>query len=350
MIIGSEKNPKGPSFRRARTIEKELSGSRIRFLAPPHNDPLSSIQEWEAEAACQDIFDSSQYCPLSWVRKSGERYEFYDLQVLRIYSSRWGFNGLPILQGYCGHVNFLIDVNSVEDLPVNESLFENRVLAREAYRAFNLTELQDLHKGHSDDPTDFTPYRWPSYLGPLNCQWIEHRSTDWLYFESQPLINDAETIVWNAAVDDKHYLSCRFVIRRSARNAGNSYRIEQRIPRENFLKLMHQIMDSLSLDLSPEAAARRAQVQAQPGASDKPLLGITQKQVEEAKHVLYMWSDREYEDSSKGEDDDHRASREEVAAFVDERIKPRPLPNSYPPGQILGLSSHLFHTEPQIAQ
>lgn len=350
MIFGNEKNPKGPSFRKARAVEKRLSGSRIRFLAPPHHDPLSSIQDWETEPASQDIFDRSRYRPLSWVRKSGERHEFDNLRVLRVYSSRWGFTGLPILQGYCGHVNFLIDVNAVEDLPVNESLFENHVLAREAYRAFDLTELQDLHKGHSDDPTDYTPYRWPSYLGPLNCQWLEHGGSDWLYFENQPLVNDAEMVVWNAAIDDKHYLSCRFVIKRSARNAGNAYRIEQRVPRDNFLKLMQQIMDSLTLELAPEAATRRAQVQAQPGASNKPLLGFTQEQLEEAKHVLYMWSDREYEDSSKGEDDDHRASREEVAAFVDERIKPRPLPNSYPPGELLELSPRPCAAETQTAQ
>lgn len=350
MIFGSERNPKGPNFRKARTIEKDLSGSSIRFLAPPSSDPLSSIEDWESEPDSQDIFDSERYQPLNWVRKSGDRYNFEQLQVLRVYSSRWGFSGIPLLQGYCGHINFLIDVNRVDDLPVNESLFDNRILARETYRALDLTELQDLHKGHSNNPMDLTPYRWPSYLGPLNSQWLQQGGTDWLYFESQPLIDDTETVTWNAAIGDKHYLSCRFVIVRSARNAGNAYRIEQRVPRDNFLALIQQIMGTLTLKLSPEAANRQARMQTQPGASDKPLLICTTKQVKEAKHVLYMWSDREYEDTKKGEDDDHRANPEDIAAFIDERIKPRPLPNSYPPGEPLQLSAHSPSAEPQVSQ
>ncbi|WP_346837848.1 hypothetical protein [Microbulbifer sp. SAOS-129_SWC] len=339
MIFGSEKNPKGPAFKKARPIEKNLSGIKLCFRAPPSSDPLSSIEEWESEPASRDIYDLSVFRPLNWIRKSGERHEFKEIQMLRAYSSRWGFRGLPIIEGYCGYINFLIDVNFVDDLPVNETLFENQTLAREAYRSFELTELSDTHKGHSDDPMDLTPYSWPSYLGPINSQWQNLGNSDWFYFESQPLVNDSEMITWNTAITDKHYLSCRFIINRSARNAGNSYQIEQRVPRNNFIEFANQVMETISIELPLDMLKRRAQIQAQIKANEKVILTCTRMQVEEAKHVLYMWSDREYEAPGKGEDDDHRADPDDVAAFVDERIKPRPLPNSYPPGEVLNLES-----------
>ncbi|SHF92422.1 hypothetical protein SAMN04487965_2965 [Microbulbifer donghaiensis] len=244
----------------------------------------------------------------------------------------------------------MIEINALEDLPVNESLFDNRVLAREVYKQFELTKLLDLHRGRSDDPLDITPYRWPSYIGPINCQWLSLQGADWLYLEDQPLLKIEQTINWNIAIDDKRYLTFRFSFTRSARNAGNPYRIEHRVPKDNFLGLMHQIMNSLNLELSPEAAARRAQIQAQPGASDKPLLGCTPEQVKEAKHTLYMWSGRGYQEEGKDRDDDHRANPEDVAAFIDERIKPRPLPNSYPPGELLKLSPQSFIEDTQIVQ
>ncbi|SFD01853.1 hypothetical protein SAMN05660479_02927 [Microbulbifer thermotolerans] len=338
MLIGTEKKPKGPKIKMGRIIEKNLSETKLLFVAPKTKDPFSSLKNWEKESDFLDIYDSNLFETLETCDKTGEKRTFASHHVARAYSNIWEFRGLPILQGYCGHIIFLIDIVKVEDLPINESLFDNRVLAKEAYRTFEFVKLNDLHRGHSDDPLDFTPYRWPTYLGPINSQWLAKNKRDWLYFEDQPLISDSETVTWHTAIDDNYYLSCSFVISRSARNAGNPYRIEQRVPRDNFLALMHKIMDSLTLDLNPKAAARRAQVQAQPGASDKPILTCTPEQVEEAKHVLYMWSGRGYEEPGKSRDDDHRANPEDVAAFIEERIKPRPLPNSYPPGELLKLA------------
>ncbi|MCX2778210.1 hypothetical protein [Microbulbifer thermotolerans] len=336
-MFGTEKNPKPPSFSKARVIEKDFSGNKLKFLAPPHRDPFSKIKSWEKEPNYFDIFNPEIFHSLKVRRKTGKQKNFDFRKTLIAYSSIWEFRGIPILQGYCGDLILIIDINTVEDLPVNESLFDNRILAKEAYREFELVKLQDLHRGQSDDPLDLTAYHWPSYIGPINSQWLSLAGHDWLYFEDQPLLRNEQTINWIIAIDDKRYLSFRFSFTRSASNAGNPYRIEQRVPRDNFLALMHKIMDSLTLGLNPKAAARRAQVQAQPGASDKPILTCTPEQVEEAKHVLYMWSGRGYEEPGKSRDDDHRANPEDVAAFIEERIKPRPLPNSYPPGELLKL-------------
>ena len=64
---------------------------------------------------------------------------------------------------------------------------------------------------------------------------------------------------------------------------------------------------------------------------------FTPEQVKVAKHVLSMSSFR------KSEDGDDRwssgmerlAPREEVEAFLDERVKFKPLPGSYPRGEII---------------
>jgi len=237
----------------------------------------------------------------------------------------------------------------VDDLPINETLFDNNILTKEVYRELEFTKLQDLHKGHSDDPMGFTNYAWPTYLAPINCHWLQQGGCDWLYLESQPLLDNLETVTFYTAIDEKLYLSFQFVIVRSARNAGNPYQIDKRVPRDNFLSLIQRIMNSVNLELNAEAKCHRSQTQSHPGANKKPVISCTPDQLKDAKHVLYMWSARGFEQPGKGKDDDHRADPKDVAAFIEERIKPRPLPNSYPPGEVLSLESQASAAEAQTS-
>ena len=151
---------------------------------------------------------------------------------------------------------------------------------------------------------------------------------DWLYIEDQPLADGLSTIFWFTALSDNHYFSARFFIRRSAINAGNPYRIEQRVSSDNFLAFMHKIMDSFKIELSPSAQAEKERVQQQIPQQSKPILSCSAEQVELAKKVLHHYSGHGYRGESKDPNETHRADPKDVAAFIDERIKPKPLPGS----------------------
>ncbi|WP_444917006.1 hypothetical protein [Microbulbifer sp. JMSA003] len=335
--------PRGPNFRSARRIEKTLSGSKLSFMAPPSADPFSSIQKWEMESDEFDIFDANNFRPISYrsSKNLDDEIEFPDITYLRLFSSCWGFKGMPFFGGYRGEIGLTVDVIKVEDLPINESLFDTRVLAKEVYRKYELEDLHDFHRGLKDDPFDLTQYRWPNYLGPINCQWVKQANKSWLYFESQPLRRKFDKLSWYTALTDKHFLSFRFDVTRSASNAGNSYQINQRVSWQNYVSYVQRIADSLDLSLTSDLSKRLVQVQKQPGAKDKQTLSFTSKQVKDAKYVMRMWSDSGYTAPGKGEDEDHRASIDEVSSFIDKRIQHRPLHNSYPLGDKIEVVSRI---------
>ncbi|WP_444944966.1 hypothetical protein ACJJIK_10130 [Microbulbifer sp. ZKSA006] len=335
--------PRPPSFRRSRKLEKTLSGCKLYFEAPPYSDLFSSIQDWETEPDSFDIFSPFGYQPIKYrdFHDVDEIIDFPSIQSLGVFSSRWAFKGIPIVQGYGGYVGLGITVDVIEDLPINESLFHNVTFLKESCRINDLANLQDFNEGLKGNPFDLTQYRWPNYLGPLNCQWIEQGGADWIYLENQPLVNGREDVILQVAIGDKHILSCNFFLMRSGANAGNAYRKNQRTPWDNYINFIQRIMDSLRLELSPELSIRRAEVQSQPGANSKPIFGCTPQQVEEAKHVMQMWSGRGYKDSRRDKNESHRATPEEVSAFIDKRIQPRPLHNSYPLGEKIDVVSRL---------
>ncbi|WP_444921227.1 hypothetical protein ACJJID_01780 [Microbulbifer sp. CnH-101-G] len=324
--------PRPPSFRRARKVEKDLSGCILSFEVPPYSDPFSANKEWETEPDSIDIYDEDAYHLIKYhsAINFDELIEYSNIEVRSVFSSIWTVKSTPIISIYGGDIQLGIGIATINDLPINETLFNNKTLLHEVFRRFDLTRLQNFNKGIKSDFFDLTQYRWPSYLGPLNSQWVEQGGLDWLYFETQPLVSDSDSISWHTAISDKHILSCYFTITRSVSNAGNAFRINQRMPWDNYINFSQKIMDSLKLGLSPELNARRTEVQSQLGANSKPIFGCSPQQVEDAKYVMRMWSDTGYMEAGKSRDADLRATPEEVSEFIDKRIQPRPLHNSYP--------------------
>ncbi|WP_444921225.1 hypothetical protein ACJJID_01770 [Microbulbifer sp. CnH-101-G] len=324
--------PRPPSFRRARKVEKSLSGCTLSFEAPPYSDPYSSIQEWETGPDSIDIFEGNTFHPIKYrsAKDIDNFIEYSGIKVRRLFSSIWAFKSMPFFSNHGGDIQCAISVSAIEDLPINETLFSNKTFLQEIFRRYDLTKLQNFNEGIKSDLFDLTQYRWPSYLGPLNSQWVEQGGLDWLYFETQPLVSGSDSISWHTAISDKHILSCHFTITRAVSNAGNAFRINQRTPWDNYINFIQKIMDSLKLDLSPGLNTRRTEVQSQPGANSKSIFGCSPQQIEDAKHVMQMWSGRGYTDSSRDKNESHRATPEEVSEFIDKRILPRPLHNSYP--------------------
>ena len=330
-LFGTEKYPKGPSFRTAKHVSKDLGLASLSFMAP--NPKPAHGGSWNKEpnhfnAASDAGFERE----LTW-----NQCEIESLSRLRVYSSSWEFRGIPVIEGYCGFLNCIVDIRRVGDLPANESLFDNWVLARELLRNEELCTYAATSEGYTAAPLDSNPDRWPEVLGPINSQWVNRNGTDWLYTEEQQLSDTANAVTWATPISHDRYLSCLFLIERSSWHGPNAYRIEERVRPDTFLDLMHQIMDSVKLELCEEMKAERDRIRTIEPSERRPVIEFTPEQLKVAKHVLYMSSFR------KSEDGDDRwssgmerlAPREEVEAFLDERVKFKPLPGSYPRGGII---------------
>ncbi|MBB5212122.1 hypothetical protein [Microbulbifer hydrolyticus] len=245
-----------------------------------------------------------------------------------LWLSGWNFSGRPILDtATVGDLVLRLSVLKVSDLPVNQSLFARSAMVDLVRRLHETTDIGCYHKGHAEnrDPFDLTQYQWPNYLSPINSQWLERNGTEWLYFETQPLWTGAQDFFWLTPIDHQYCVMGHFMVTQWLRNAGNPYRQAERSPTSNYRQLLESIMDTISIELSNEA--KTAQQSRGSANIDYPLPNITDQMVTEAKHTLYMWSGKGYTDKSQPQQGgDHRAPKEDVAAFIDQRIQPRPLP------------------------
>lgn len=346
MLTRSKIVPKGPDFDKSRPVTKDLCGCTITFSAPAAQDPFLSSKKWESEPQKINIYDKSQYTPY-WVRrKNGEKEEFSSIKTITAYSSIWEFRGLPILEGYCGDLIFTLDVFQLDSLPVNESLFDNRVLSREAYKIFDITKLQDFHSGYSDDETDITDYRWPSFIGPINSQWLKHSGQDWLYMEDQPLIGKTQEICWITAIDHKIFLNFSFSYNRSSKKTGDPFGIEKKISKESFLELASKIFSSVNISVTKELEEKKKEAQSKPEANKKFIHNVSQEQIKNAEYILHMWSTGD----TNGKNGNSRAPVEEISAFLRNRIKHQELPNSYTPDEILEIETQSASREVYLSE
>ncbi|QIL88436.1 hypothetical protein GNX18_00610 [Microbulbifer sp. SH-1] len=328
MWLGNEQNPKGPSWRRARSVRKNVSGTQIRLQAPPVRPNKSTLRAWylETEPDHFDLASTDTLEPIDYQSVKPAGSERADRRVT-IWSSGWSFSGRPLLDGgSLGELRVNLVVEEVGDLPVNCSLFRREDLLRYARGYFSEGWLGSYHEGYGEeqDTFDITEYHWPCFLAPLNAQWLERNDQYWLYFEAQPLRIGPDEFYWLYPIGHRRCLRVSFAVSRWLSNAGNPYR-KQRSPLTNYLRLMENIMSTIVVELSESAAREKASIH---NSGDHfPLFHCSEAQVNDAKHTLYMWSGAEYRDKSQPkEGGDHRAPKEDVAAFIDERIKPRPLP------------------------
>ena len=327
MIFGSERHPKGPKWSKATRIVKDLTTATLEFKAPLPSPPFAD-NSWAEEGDHFSTLDFNNVDP-----KDLEEDE-HKTSVI-IYSNSWEYRGLPILEGYCGDIRFFITLSRLKSLPVNSSLHSPKALANAVLKEHEVSFLSKTHKARFDDPYDLTELKWPNYLSPINSQWLKKDNIQWLYCEGQPLVGDKNIVTYYAALSHDAYISFQFLITRSAMNAGNPYRMEQRIPLTNFLTLVHNIMDSVKINFSSNSEKSEENQEREVNASDMPIIEASPEYIELAKHVLYMWSAREYTDTKNPKKKDHRASKEEISNFIDSKIKFRPLPNSLPRGKVI---------------
>lgn len=282
-MFGTEKNPKGPSFKNLREIRKTFSDTQLSFCVPesrgyaangmggePDDHPIRD-DAGNLTALCGEL-DSAPYGNCASVHSSG-----------------WQFSGLPLLQRDLGHFNFVLELVEVHDLAINESLFSAECLVQQAHRFIRLGDLSSTHSGFSDVEDDLSSYEWPSNLSPARACWVDKGGVKWLRFETIPLRRSGQDIIWWTPISARHYLSCRFVISKHTSNAGNAYRLAERISNKNYLTLMNQIMDTMKLNL--DGNSEQEGTGNLDAGADLSNLFPSSEDIKAAAHVMWMWSD-----------------------------------------------------------
>ncbi|WP_295803258.1 hypothetical protein [uncultured Microbulbifer sp.] len=324
MLFGNEKHPKGPSWRRLYNVDKYLSGTHVQLKTPPIRPPIPDGIDPDSVPDEFDLSDPQIYELFGGQDKNKKQ----DLYRALIWRNGWNFTGRPILDGETiGNLVATASVLDVRDMPVNRSLFQRSEMVELVRGIHTSSDLGQYHEGHAEDrnPFDLTSYRWPNSLSPLNTQWLERNNgCEWIYFEAQPLCNRPAEFYWLTPIGHQYCLMVHFYVNRWLRNAGNPFR-EQRSPIDNYRDLMEKIMETVVVELSESASLEKASIANPEG--HYPFVNCTDTLVKEAKHTLYMWSGKGYTDENQPrQGGDHRAPKEDVAAFIDQRIQPHPLP------------------------
>lgn len=328
--LRSRKNPKGPTMSQARHIKKDLGIGRLDFMAPAPSPRFDKLTNWVGLPDSLDALDLTIY-----THKLGSNGHFPDnIQKYRVYNNEWQFKGLPIIQRACGEITLVVDVIRIDNLPINENLFNKRDLA--------LTCLENIKYAHAEvhteppknDVFNLNPQKWPTYLGPINSQWIKKINTDWLYYEFQSLTHHSSTVAWITPLTDQHFILFNFSVSRSCPNNNNAYRIEEHVPRKNFLDYIHKFMDIVEIELQPEFEQKREQ-QKKLEDEAKPVIEATPEHIALAKTVMHEWSDCQYKDPSKDKGEDRRAPFKDVSDRIDWIVTPKPTPGSYPRGELI---------------
>lgn len=330
MIFGTEKNPKGPQWSRARKVEKNLGVAKIEFMTPKNSAPFQDRQ-WENEPDTFDLKD-----PFIFNKNGVEKVG--DLETLIPYSNSWEFRGLPILEGYCGDIRMFVEITKKASIAVNQNLFNPTDFNETLIESISSSYLGKSSPARLDDPYDLTDVKWPRYLSPINHQWFQINNVTWSYFESQSLIDRPISISIFTPITEDTYISFTFVITRSAMNAGNSFRIEKRVPKTNFMTLINNIIKSIKIEYKDEAYSEE-QIKARDAFNSMEVLPVirpTESYIELSKTVMQAWSSRGYQGKSKSEDSHaHRAAPEEVSQFIDSLMETRFRDNALKIGDII---------------
>ena len=86
-----KKHPKGPSFKRAVTREKNISGNQLTFLAPAPSGNFAVTHDKVGQYI--DIFSSEGYQSL----RDDEYGVTTETELKNVFGSSWQFNGIPLI-------------------------------------------------------------------------------------------------------------------------------------------------------------------------------------------------------------------------------------------------------------
>jgi hypothetical protein len=234
--------PKGPSFSRAKTITCDIDGTVIKFKAPKHRpmfpmDPIKPKREYKMD----DIFFRSTYSEGFSVSDNWEAYE--------LFFRSWAFYG-PWFTGALAKLNMFFGLvrptnNENEDF----SLFHPR--AFENFVGDYLTHNYSMRKNELMNNRH-------EYIAPVNWQPLTGFPVVATRLEIRPDIEVARHLVEYFVffpIADK--VMARIQFSPSQIFALSQKELDKRVSRSTMLELMENIIDSIHVELSPQAQAQQ---------------------------------------------------------------------------------------------
>lgn len=234
MPLPSKQHPSGPSLRRLKHYEWNLSGTHLAFDALKHN--YDRIPERGKRDA-----DINLYAPHNYGRVHDN--SLYEPAKLKLVSSQWLYRGFPVLHGLLGEVYFSVNVVHCSEF---SSLFRPRhlecAIERFLFAARGCGILQE---------SGVTRLNWQvRRLGDL--QWVNYgyQGALWLHAPAE----EAYGSVWQTPISSEHLLT--FIFKGVIRKPGTRLR-------EVYSQVESTVMQTVELSLSEQSLAERDEVRRQ---------------------------------------------------------------------------------------
>ncbi len=234
--------PKGPNFKRARKLTRTLGGTLLSFTLPKHSAIRSNDKP---------VIPSKEYRPIYREAFSPEDFERGLTDHWRkaeyLYHS-WAFNG-PWFTGAVAELECRMSIIKVINYPDGMSLFHPRAL--EAVIGDYITFMQGDH-------LDFTRQYVQEFEAPLNWQPLTHLPVNAVRFKvvSQgfsPFRTKKHWVLF--PISDNLLVSVLFRPSR-LKNLPREI-LDERVDEKPMLELMDSIINSIEVELSPEAQAQQ---------------------------------------------------------------------------------------------
>ncbi len=259
--------PKGPTFRWAKTIKTDIAGTKIEFRAPKHSPirqlkakPILPKKHYIAHGkhlTPNTVFFRSNFSPRLLLEDSWE--------YMQLFTHDWGFYG-PWFTGHLANLEMyfnIIQLKQPEKKQRNESpsFFHPRVF--EKIVGDYLTNEYAVHQDEGQ----------AEWVAPVNWQPLTSLPTAAVRLQvcrnEQITTSGYDERVF-FPISDSQLASILFCPRQNAPSSMTQTEKDAMISRENVIALMDNIINSLKVELSPEAAA--AQAKALEGLDDTSLI------------------------------------------------------------------------------
>lgn len=259
--------PKGPSFRWARSIKTDIVGTKIEFRAPKHS-PTRRLKGKPFLPEKQYIARGKYHTPntVSFTSNFSPEFTVADLwEYMALFKHEWAFYG-PWFTGYLANLEMYFNILQLKQPETKQrndspSFFHPRVF--EKVVGDYLTNRYAVHQDEGQ----------AEWIAPVNWQPLTSLPTVAVRLQvrrdEQVTTSGYQEFIF-FPISDSQLGYILFCPRQNAPGSKTQAEKDAMISRENVIALMDNIINSLKVELSPEAAA--AQAKALEGLDDTSLI------------------------------------------------------------------------------
>lgn len=230
-LIGTRRNPKGPSLAKLENHRLILSGTQVQFKAPTHNDP--QVPDQGESDVNLNIYDVQRFG-----RLGDDNADEIPTRALAV--KWWEYTGIPVFDGtgYLGRMEFQVNLSH---MPAFSSLFRPITLECAIERYIYMSPSSTQYPG-----TNRLDWRVVEING---SQWVNYGMIGWTAMYNA---EEVYTSFWQIPITDEHLLTVEFV---------QVIALKRTNLKQAFQKVIDAVMSSFHLELSEDASAQKAKVE-----------------------------------------------------------------------------------------